>query len=150
MSNRTSKITYIALNPAVVLALTAGGYDSDKVLASVNCAIGRAQLDTTKTKAGEAKFSTKTDFASIKETETATFVSKEIGLTFLAFHDAEVKMQKTFGAREVTIPRQFIPWLEKHKKGSPAQESTAQAVKASEVGEPDLGELSKAQELAAK
>jgi hypothetical protein len=115
MSNRTSKITYVSLNAAVCVALNQIGVSSAKVLASVNCAIGRAQLDTTKTKAGEAKFSTKTDFASIKETETATFVSKEPGLVFLAFHDAEVKMQKMFGAREVTIPRQFIPWLEKHK-----------------------------------
>lgn len=120
MSNRTSKVTVVALNASVMVALAAMEVDGEKVRASINAAIGRAQLDTTKTKASSAAYSSKTEFSTVKETEVASFVSKEIAMHFLAFHDAELKLQKLFGAREVTIPHMFKEWLAKHKVGSEA------------------------------
>jgi hypothetical protein len=121
MSTRISKVTVVALSNSVVAALHTIQVDDDKVIASINCAIGRAQLDGTKLKAGKAKYSAKTDFASMSEVETATFVSQEIGLKFYAWHTETVAMLKKYGNYDVTFPSMFTEWLAKHKFGAKSE-----------------------------
>lgn len=134
MSTRISKVTVVALSNSVTAALKSSGIDSDKVIASINCAIGRAQFDGAKTKAGKTKYSAKTDFATITESETANFVSQEIGLKFYAWHTDTVALLKKYGNFDVSFPSMFADWLAKHKLGSKAEETPAP--KTEEVKEP--------------
>jgi hypothetical protein len=109
----------VALNTNIAALLKDSGYDCDRILHSVNCALGRAQKDGTSYKLGKANFKPKTGFGSITEAENTTYVSQEVAVVFLAWHDDTVKMTGKYGVTDsLPVPRKLVAWMEKHKIGA--------------------------------
>lgn len=109
----------VALNSNIAALLKEQGYDCDRILHSVNCALGRAQKDGTSYKLGKANFKPKSGFGSISESENTTYVSQEVAVVFLAWHDDTVKMTGKYGVTDsLPVPRKLVAWMEKHKTGA--------------------------------
>ena len=121
-------LTLVNFSPLVSASLEklVPGISLERLVNSVNASFARAQLDDTKAaKASKGKYSRKSGFCSITETEGRVFVSDETAFHFYVFANAIDALYKTHGmtADSIAIPAHFSAWLLKHK-GEVKQEET--------------------------